>query len=135
MTTRAARISDRLASRGLYSHVRAAAKAHHVFDYELLGSGRSRSVVAARHALWRVLYEVAHLSYPQIAELFETTPDVMIKASVKTRDGAPRLVTERSVVEKIAAYVAHIGYGELAREIRAGAWRPSPEECSVARVP
>ena len=98
----------------------------------MLGPGRSRSVVAARHALWRLLYEEVHLSYPQIAELFETTPDVMIKAAVKSKGDVSPLVTERSVVDKIADYVARIGYGELAREIRAGAWRPSAPKGSVA---
>ena len=126
-----ARISDRLAERGLFRHVRTVAKHHHVFEREVLGAGRSRSVVRARHALWRILYEDVGLSYPEIAEIWETTADVMIRSAGKASTKDRQAALERSVVERIATYVRSVGYGELARELEAGAWRGPRGECSV----
>jgi hypothetical protein len=132
-STRAARISDRLAERGLYGHVRAVARARHVFELEVLGTGRNRSAVAARHALWKVLYEDVGLSYPEIAEIWETTPDVMIRAAGKA--SGKQASVESRVAARIAAYVRGIGYVVLAKEIEAGAWRPPQGKCSVPSCP
>ncbi len=132
---RASRISARLTSRGLGGHLRKILKEHPAFIDEVLGDSKKRSVVAARHALWLALRDEAGLSSPEVAELFETTPDTILRASTENKEARTKHALEKGVVGRIAAYVRSIGYGELAREIEAGTWRPSAVRCTVPSCP
>ncbi len=134
-TERTKRISDRLAARGLHVYVRRIIRSHPVFEPELLGDLKSRSMVTARHALWKLLYDEAGLSFPEISEMFERTSDTIVRALAHHKQSRARSLLEQEIVDRVASYVGGVGYGELARELRAGAWRPPKEKCIVPSCP
>lgn len=61
---------ERLAQRGLLELVDERAKAHHVTRTDVLGRSRTKSVAAARQAVYRGLRERG-LSYPEIGRLLD----------------------------------------------------------------
>jgi hypothetical protein len=130
---RIGRIADRLAERGLFDYAHTAAKEHHASINEMLGRSRLRSFVAARHRLLMLLHDSAGLSWPQIAEIFETRPDnIMVRSKTYKKVRAER---ESLTARRIAEYVGARGFPKLARDIRLGKWLTAPSSSFPATEP
>lgn len=64
------RLAERLRARGLYPLAETAAKKHHVLVGEMLGRGRSPSLVRARADLFVALRHLG-MSYPEIGAMLD----------------------------------------------------------------
>lgn len=121
------RICARLRERGLYTFAAKVALAHHVTVPEMLGSGRTKSIVTARHAFLCGVHDMAGLSWPEIGAIVERRHDNIIHASSK-RESRARRDMSRTLECEIAAFVRGSTYGsvaELADAIASGVWRSS----------
>lgn len=120
---RATRILKRLTQRGLDHHAKRIAEANHVFLSEMLSKSRHAPIVRARLELLRCLHDDARLSWPMIAEMFETQSASIMHATTY-RETRVREALERPVIKRIATYVRELGYDVLASDIENEVWRP-----------
>ncbi len=73
-------IARELRARGLLEVAERHAKSHQVTVSDILGTGRYRTIVRARWAVWREIRSTTDYSYPEIGRLFQVDPTTVMHA-------------------------------------------------------